>query len=355
MFSVLTIFNDQHLAFYLQTLFCFVGMNLAMLSDTGCSFCHMNLVYSLFDTIYIRMGDRNSQGSSGEEKFRSIFENVVDEILISDVTGKILDVNGRCFDIFGYTQDEVIGKNFLTAGYITAKDLPKLVKILQQLIRGEVADPVLELETIHKDGHLVYVEVRAKILKENGKISGILAIIRDITNWKKDQNQIIKMAAVVENSPNLINIALLDGTMIFLNLSGQKILGINSTDVVTKNILEVIDESCLQKVKDELLPKLRNKENWEGELRYVNLQTKKTFDVYATCFSILDKQKNELLYFANISNEIGRQKLAEMQLNKEMNNLRIVNETTVERELKMIDLKKQVKILEEKLAKFTQT
>jgi hypothetical protein len=38
-----------------------------------------------------------------------------------------------------------------------------------------------------------------------------------------------------------------------------------------------------------------------------------------------------------------------------MNNLRIVNETTVERELKMIDLKKQVKILEEKLAKFTQT
>jgi PAS domain S-box-containing protein len=283
-----------------------------------------------------------------ENKFRSIFNNVLDEILFTDITGKIIDINERCFDIFGYKPDEVLGKNILTSGYVTKKDFPKLLDLFKKSINNELIDPVVELECLHKNGNIINIEARARILKVDGKIIGILAILRDITKWKKDQDDLIKMAAISENSPSLVSIALPNGTMNYLNIAGQIMLGIDQKDVVKHNIFEILDIICVNTVKNELLPKLLNKGNWEGELSYKNLKTNEVIQVYAVCFPILDKNNNELLYIANISTNIAKQKQTENELLEEMHKLRIMNETTIDRELKMVELKEQIQLLKDK-------
>jgi len=53
-----------------------------------------------------------------EEKLRTIFENVTDEIVYVDESGTVIDVNNRIEDIFGYTPEGVIGKNFFDIGYL---------------------------------------------------------------------------------------------------------------------------------------------------------------------------------------------------------------------------------------------
>ena len=46
-----------------------------------------------------------------EEKFKTIFENVNDEIIYTTIDGTIVDVNDKVEDIFGYKREEIIGKN----------------------------------------------------------------------------------------------------------------------------------------------------------------------------------------------------------------------------------------------------
>ena len=43
--------------------------------------------------------------------YRSVFISSVDVMVISDMTGKIVDVNPAVYEKFGYIPDEVIGKN----------------------------------------------------------------------------------------------------------------------------------------------------------------------------------------------------------------------------------------------------
>ena len=51
-----------------------------------------------------------------EERYRTIFESVNDGIIHISKSGKIIDINDRVTDLFGYTRDEVIGKNFAKLG-----------------------------------------------------------------------------------------------------------------------------------------------------------------------------------------------------------------------------------------------
>ncbi len=124
------------------------------------------------------------KNSPGEDTFRTIFENIKDEIVYLDRYGKILDVNNRIEDIFGYKREDVIGKNFTKLKFFGLKDLPKMVKIFKDsLISGKSID-YLEMEVKHKDGHEVPVEVSTRFIKKDDKIDGLLCVIRDVSERK---------------------------------------------------------------------------------------------------------------------------------------------------------------------------
>jgi len=136
--------------------------------------------------------------SKSEEKFRNIFEGVNDEILYLDKYGKIVDVNKRVEDIFGYKRDEVIGKNFARLGFLQPKDLPIVFKLFVNAIRGGVVKPLIELETKDKKGNIVPVEASTRLIKKDGKIKGLLVIVRDITERKQMQKKLEEYSQQLE-------------------------------------------------------------------------------------------------------------------------------------------------------------
>jgi len=120
-----------------------------------------------------------------EEKFRTIFETVADMISYVDTHGKILDVNKRVEDLLGYKRDEVIGKNFTRLGGLGVKNLPRMLKLFGDTIRGGGARDGVELELEHKDGRQVFVEVGTRFIKKGGRIEGIVSVFRDVTERKR--------------------------------------------------------------------------------------------------------------------------------------------------------------------------
>lgn len=117
-----------------------------------------------------------------EDKFKTIFENVTDVICYTDNRGRILEVNRRIEDVFGYKPEEVTGKDFAAIGLLRAGDLPRLAKLFKDtVLKGEPVSPV-ELEFKHKNGATVFVEVGSRFIEGSGAVAGIVTIIKDVTD-----------------------------------------------------------------------------------------------------------------------------------------------------------------------------
>lgn len=139
----------------------------------------------------------------------------------------------------------------------------------------------------------------------------------------KIESELQMLAAVVENSSELVNLSDLDGRMIFLNGAGQRMLGILPDDITKRAVMDVIPDESMSRVKNELLQTALKEGRWEGELQYRNLLTGILIDVHAMVFTIRSPD-GEPLYLANVSLDITERKRAENALiskNRELNDI----------------------------------
>ncbi len=124
-----------------------------------------------------------------EEKFRTIFENVHDEIMYISLDGIVLDVNKGIEKIFGYKKEEVVGKKFADLNFLTHEALDVSARVFQDVLAGRKVE-VLEYDGHHKDGTEVCVEVSPTTVMKDGKIDSVVAFIRDCTDRKRFENKI---------------------------------------------------------------------------------------------------------------------------------------------------------------------
>lgn len=151
----------------------------------------------------------------------------------------------------------------------------------------------------------------ASIRSSTGELVGAIETFEDITERKKVEEDLQKLASVVRYSNELVNLATLDGKMIFLNEVGNEMLGVSPEEVEQTDIMQVLPEHLHEKAKNELLPTLLSGGTWEGELQYQNLKTGKITDVHAITFAIADPNSGAPMFLANVSLDITERKHAE--------------------------------------------
>jgi len=130
-----------------------------------------------------------TQLRESEEKFRTIFENVNDEIIYLDPQGTILEINDKCEDLFGLKREEVIGKKVFDFGYLNPHDMEKLAdqyRNASERTKSYMGD----IEIVRTDGASVFIETNSKFIESEGEIKGTLAIIRDITERKRMEKEL---------------------------------------------------------------------------------------------------------------------------------------------------------------------
>ncbi len=130
-----------------------------------------------------------------EEKFKKISEWANDAIIQMDSEGSIVFWNKAAQDIFGYTQDEVTGKDL--HNLLVPKRYLKAFKKGYQLFRtsgnGGAINKTLELSALRKDGSEFEMELSLSAFKEKNKWHAV-GIVRDISDRKlveKEKEQLI--------------------------------------------------------------------------------------------------------------------------------------------------------------------
>jgi PAS domain S-box-containing protein len=117
-----------------------------------------------------------------EEKYRNLFENANDAILIADTkTGIILDANKQAEQLIGRPRQEIIGMHQSGIHPEQCVEYYK-EKFHEHVQKGQVFD--LEAEIVKKDGSIVPVFISASVVRLDGK-EVIQGLFRDITEEKR--------------------------------------------------------------------------------------------------------------------------------------------------------------------------
>lgn len=124
-----------------------------------------------------------------EERYRSIFNNTLDGILLATSEGAILTANPAACRITGYTPDQL--RTMDCNALFDSRD-PRLAQLVKNrsndgLVNGEVA-------LICKDARIIEVEVSSALFTDSAGVRKCSMIMRDITERKMAERSLFRLA-----------------------------------------------------------------------------------------------------------------------------------------------------------------
>jgi PAS domain S-box-containing protein len=139
-----------------------------------------------------------------EEKYRNLFNNAEVGMFRTRVDGtKVLDFNEKYLKIYGLTRDEMLGRP-ATAYWAEPAERSALVEKLRA--SGRVTD--FECRMIAKDSVVKTCLASARLYPEQGIVEGSLI---DITEWKRAEEERLKLEQQLSQSQRLESLGLLAG------------------------------------------------------------------------------------------------------------------------------------------------
>ncbi|MBM3132181.1 MAG: PAS domain S-box protein, partial [Chloroflexi bacterium] len=216
-----------------------------------------------------------------ERKLRTIFENVNDEIVYVDETGKVIEVNKRLKDIFGYEPHEVIGKGFMDFPFLDPGDMKQIVDAFTALTDGS-GSSLTSFKATRKDGSMVFVESSSRLVELGDGAKCHLVIIRDITERKLAEEALRKSESLyrllADNVTDVIWAMDLHLNFTYVSPSVTAMQGYTVDEMATKDLQEILTPDSFELVTGILAEELAT-ESTEGK----DLSRSRTLELEIQC------------------------------------------------------------------------
>lgn len=119
-----------------------------------------------------------SQLAEREALYRTLVENLRDVVYTHTIDGVITSVNGVVETLLGWPREVLIGQ--LVQDFIHPDDLPATRDMIRQMIQQQPVR-VVEIRLRHRSGEYRWVEIKASPILENGWLTMISGVARDVT------------------------------------------------------------------------------------------------------------------------------------------------------------------------------
>lgn len=179
------------------------------------------------------------QVAESEKQFRLTFEQAPIGICFCNPDGKFLWVNPKMVEITGYLEEELLRLKFLDLNH--PKENVEDLEQYYLTTTGELDTYSLKKRYIHKNGSIVWVNVKASFVKdESGQVLYIIAVVEDIDKQVRSDEQIQKWERIFRHSG--WGVILSHGTTSCLDLSNpafDKMLGYAPGELLGKPLAEI--------------------------------------------------------------------------------------------------------------------
>jgi len=252
-----------------------------------------------------------------ESKYRTIFESANDGIVTIDPDGNLMNVNRVAEEITGYRKEDVLGTNLKELQMFSPENLNLILENFSKRISG-IDVPPYEVELITKDGERKVVEISATVLKRGDKVVGDVAILRDITERKRAEEQIKYLneikRSVISNAPLGILTGDTEGNIIHVNPAMIQILG-SPSEKKTKGFnlfkLPALKKAGLDKIFKKVL---REGREFSLEKEYVSHWGKRIFARIRV--SPLRDSEGEITGLVTIVEDITEKKILQNEVHR---------------------------------------
>ena len=304
-----------------------------------------------------------------EEKYRMVVENAAEGIILLDAKGKILEINNRTLQISGLKREEVMGRYFWKLLPAIKMNITDVIGAFKDIVLGKRVG-MREWPLINKSGKKVVIQAHASLVKENGTIQGISVILEDITERVQSEKELEKHRQHLEE--------LVEARTRELKQSEERFRTIfeSSKDAImmlappgwlfvsgNKATIEMFraknEKEFLSKNPWELSPEYQPDGQLSSEKASMMIEqamktgsnffewTHKRFDgknfIASVLLSSVKLQGKKLLQA--ITRDITARKKIEEDLKEKLKELEIFYEAAVDRELRMEELRKEIKEL----------
>ncbi len=145
--------------------------------------------------------DISERKQSEEQLIRlsQAIHNTYDSVVISDLNGKIVDVNEATLQIYGAdTSEEILGRSAFD--FTVPEEREKATAALEKTLK-EGCIKNYEFLIVGKDGNDIPIEINANLINDKkGEPIGIVNVIRDITERKRAEEYLQKINEELEKA-----------------------------------------------------------------------------------------------------------------------------------------------------------
>ncbi|MEI6142114.1 MAG: PAS domain S-box protein [Mariniphaga sp.] len=259
-------------------------------------------------------GKRLDEPARSEALYKSILEASPDVITIADLQGNILLTSPRAGEMYGLSQTEDL-KGLTVFDFLDEKDHPKAISMMTKMYEGPQG--MVEYLAKRSDGTTFEVEVNSDfILDSSGKPVNMLIIIRDISQRKRIEEKLRKSEETYRNLVESVNDVIyemtLDGTIIYLSPSAEKIIGYTAEELIGTNVFRIVYQEDIP----GLLKRLSD--NDEQQSRHFDLRfVSKDGDLcWVRSLPTNVIENGVIVGRKGILSDITQQKLAELELSE---------------------------------------
>jgi PAS domain S-box-containing protein len=126
-----------------------------------------------------------------EEKYRDIFENSLDAIIITDLKGNILEVNKGFEELSGYSRGEVVGKSYRE--FVPQEYAEVIFESYNEAFREGKSVKGVEIEFHTKRGEKKIIGGNIGLIRKNGRVLAFLGNFRDVTEKKRIERTLYEL------------------------------------------------------------------------------------------------------------------------------------------------------------------
>jgi PAS domain S-box-containing protein len=241
-----------------------------------------------------------------EEKFRSIAENLSDVIFITDTNGNIKYVSPSSA-ILGYSPETYIGRFFVD--FLTDGENEKAMSFFKNALNSVNVSNSVSLIFKHKDGRNLYAEVSGSVFKTGNEITGVLGLLRDVSDKVNREIELRKLSLAVEQNPASILITNTDGLIEYVNPKLCNITGYSKEELIGLNPRIL---SSGEKSKEEykvLWDTIKAGNEWKGEFH----NKKKNGDLFweNAAISPIKNEMGKITHYLGTKEDITDKKIME--------------------------------------------